>query len=141
MDMKLEVVVVPVSDVDVARDFYAEKLGFSVDVDIAVTEDYRVVQLTPPGSACSIVIQSRQPAGAPGMAPGSLQGLQLSVGDVHAARAELAGRGLEVGDVQVMDSGAPRAAREGDALDFVGFLFFKDPDGNGWGIQQMPGRA
>jgi catechol 2,3-dioxygenase-like lactoylglutathione lyase family enzyme len=140
MNMKLEVVVVPVSDVDAAKAFYADKLGFNVDIDVNVTDDYRVVQLTPPGSACSIVLQTRQPEGTPSMAPGSLQGLQLTVADVHAAREELAGRGVEVGEVQVVDAGSLRAPRAGDALDYVGFVFFADPDGNGWGIQQMPGR-
>ena len=137
MDYKLELIAVPVSDVDRAKSFYADKLGWGADHDHKVSDDVRFVQVTPPGSACSIAFGK----GVSPSEPGSLQGLQVVVDDVEAAHADLSGRGVEVGDVQVMDSGAPRAARDGDALDFVGFLFFKDPDGNGWGIQQMPGRA
>ena len=142
MNLYLEVVVVPVADVERAKAFYADTLGFSVDQDVAVTADYRVVQLTPPGSACSIVVQSRPPSGEVATEPGSLKGLQLCVGDLRSARAELAARGLEISDVQVMDpvAGGFRVAGDDDPLDFAGFAFFQDPDGNGWGIQQMPGR-
>jgi catechol 2,3-dioxygenase-like lactoylglutathione lyase family enzyme len=138
MDWRLEVVVVPVSDVDRAKEFYAETLGFEVDHDSEVGPGHRVVQLTPPGSGCSVVLQG---GGGAKMQPGSLQGLQLCVSDLRAAQAQLSDRGLDVGDVQVFDQGSPRPAREGETLEMTGFLFFSDPDGNGWGIQQMPRRG
>src|SRR5881394_98126 len=120
MQMKLELVAVPVSDVDRAKAFYTEKIGFHADHDHQVTDDLRFVQLTPPGSACSITIGT----GLSTMAPGSVQGLQLVVPDVEAARAELVERGVEVGDVQEFPWGR--------------FVFFSDPDGNGWAVQQIP---
>lgn len=132
MNWKLEVVPVPVTEVDRAKDFYAEKMGFNLDHDARTSDETRVVQLTPRGSACSIVIGT----GLSNMAPGSLQGLQLVVSDVHAARTELVERGVEASEVQVFDSGSFRSSREGDALDNVGFVFFSDPDGNGWAVQQ-----
>ena len=138
MEWTLEVVVVPVSDVERAKEFYSRLLGFRVDHDTEVAPGHRVVQLTPRGSGCSIVVQTGSGAR---MEPGSLQGLQLCVSDVRAAWAELAERGLDAGGVQVFEHGGPRPAREGDALDMAGFLFFKDPDGNGWAIQQMPDRG
>jgi catechol 2,3-dioxygenase-like lactoylglutathione lyase family enzyme len=137
MDWTLEVVVVPVSDVDRAKAFYADQVGFNVDHDSRVSEEMRVVQLTPPGSGCSIVLGK----GIADMQPGSLQGLQLVVADLPAARAELVERGVEVSEVQVFDSDGPRAARAGDALDNVGFVFFRDPDGNGWAVQQISARG
>jgi catechol 2,3-dioxygenase-like lactoylglutathione lyase family enzyme len=137
MDWTLEVVVVPVSDVDRAKAFYADQVGFKVDHDSRVSEEMRVVQLTPPGSGCSIVLGK----GIADMQPGSLQGLQLVVSDLHAARAELVERGVEVSEVQVFDVGGPRAARAGDELDNVGFVFFRDPDGNGWAVQQISARG
>ena len=141
MDLKLEVVVVPVSDVDRAKGFYADKLGFNVDHDTTLDDDSRLIQLTPPGSACSIAIGTVGPSGGKvDMPPGSLQGLQLVVSDLHAARADLVERGAEVSAVQVYDGGSLRPSREGDALDNVGFLFFSDPDGNGWTVQQISGR-
>lgn len=136
MNFRLEVVVVPVSDVDAAKAFYTEKLGFNVDVDTKVSETMRVVQMTPPGSACSVTIGT----GLAAMEPGSLKGLQLVVSDIRAAHALLAERGVEVGEVQVFEAGAPRPAREGDALDYAGFVFFNDPDGNGWALQQISAR-
>jgi catechol 2,3-dioxygenase-like lactoylglutathione lyase family enzyme len=139
MNWTLELVVVPVSDVDRAKAFYAEKLGFQADHDTRVSDEYRVVQLTPPGSACSIAIQTISPAG--GGSPGSYQGLQLVVSDLHAARAQLVERGVEASEIQVFDGSAFRPSREGDALDNVGFLFFSDPDGNGWAVQQISARA
>lgn len=140
MDLKLEVVVVPVSDVDRAKVFYAEKLGFSVDHDTTVTDEHRLIQLTPPGSACSIAIGTVGPSGQiVDMPPGFLRGLQLVVSDIHAARADLVERGVEVSAVQVYDRGSLRPSREGDALDNVGFFFFSDPDGNGWAVQQISG--
>jgi catechol 2,3-dioxygenase-like lactoylglutathione lyase family enzyme len=135
MELRLEVIVVPVSDVDRAKAFYSEKLGFNVDVDRQVSDDYRVVQLTPPGSACSIVVQSH---GGGLQAPSPIKGLQLVTHDLRATRAQLVERGADVGQVQVFADGAPRDARDDDDLDFAGFVFFDDPDGNGWAIQQMP---
>jgi catechol 2,3-dioxygenase-like lactoylglutathione lyase family enzyme len=131
----LEVVQVPVSDVDRAK--VSEKVGFNVDHDTRASDELRIVQLTPPGSGCSIVIGS----GLSDMEPGSLKGLQLVVPDIRAARAELAERGLEIGEVQVYGPDGLRPSRDGDALDHVGFAFFHDPDGNGWAIQQISARG
>lgn len=135
MNWTLEVVVVPVSDVDQAKTFYAEGLGFSVDHDTKVGEDVRIVQLTPPGSGCSIVIGK---GAVPDMPPGSLRGLQLVVSDIRAARAELAQRGVKVSEVQVLGE-SPNP--QDDPLDNVGFFFFNDPDGNGWAVQQISTRT
>jgi catechol 2,3-dioxygenase-like lactoylglutathione lyase family enzyme len=135
MNWTLEVVVVPVSDVDRAKAFYAERLGFNVDHDTRIDDQNRVVQLTPPGSGCSIVIGSGV---VPDMPPGSLKGLQLVVPDIHKARAELVQRGVEVGEVQVLGEN-PQPG--GDPLDNVGFVFFSDPDGNGWAVQQISARG
>jgi catechol 2,3-dioxygenase-like lactoylglutathione lyase family enzyme len=141
LDLRLEVVVVPVSDVDRAKAFYADKLRFNVDHD-TVTDAFRVVQLTPPGSACSIVIGTRGPsAGLVDMEPGILRGLQLVVSDLRAAHEDLVERGVGVSEVQVYDGGSLRPSREGDALDNVGFFFFSDPDGNGWAVQQISSRG
>jgi catechol 2,3-dioxygenase-like lactoylglutathione lyase family enzyme len=137
MNWTLEVVVVPVSDVDRAKDFYSEKVGFNVDHDTKINDMNRVVQLTPTGSGCSIVIGKGI---VPDMPPGSLKGLQLVVSDIHAARAELAERGVNVSEVQVAGESGFRPTREGDALDNVGFVFFSDPDGNGWAVQQISTR-
>ena len=135
MDWTLEVVCVPVSDVDRATEFYAETMGFALDHDTAVGSA-RIVQLTPRGSGCSIVL------GSTDMAPGSLRGLQLVVRDLRTARAELAGRGVEIGEVQVYDrDGTLRPARDDDALNNVGFAFFADPDGNTWSVQQIDART
>ena len=136
MNWTLEVVAVPVSDVDRAKTFYAEKLGFGVDHDLKISEEYRIVQLTPPGSGCSVVVGN----GVVDMPPGSLKGLQLVVKDIRAARARLVERGVEAGEVQVLGASGPRPAREGDDLDNVGFVFFSDPDGNGWAVQQISAR-
>ncbi len=136
MNWTLEVVVVPVSDVGRAKAFYAEKLGFEVDHDTKISDGYRVVQLTPPGSGCSVVLGK----GLVGMTPGSLEGLQLVVNDVRAARDQLLERGVEVGEVQLMGASGPRPAGEGEDLDNVGFVFFGDPDGNGWAVQQISAR-
>lgn len=136
MNWKLELVVVPVSDVECAKDFYAGKLGFEVDHDTSVGDDLRVVQLTPPGSACSIAIGT----GIAEMPAGSLQGLQLVVPDVGAARAELAERGVEVGEVQALVEGEWVDAAP-PYEDWNSFVFFKDPDGNGWAVQQGPARG
>jgi catechol 2,3-dioxygenase-like lactoylglutathione lyase family enzyme len=121
MEWKLELVTIPVSDVDRAKAFYVERAGFVADHDHLVTDGLRFVQLTPPGSACSIAIGT----GLTESPPGSAQ-IQLVVADVHAARAELLARGLEVGEVQIFDWGS--------------FVFFADPDGNRWAVQQVPSR-
>jgi predicted enzyme related to lactoylglutathione lyase len=122
MNWRLELVQVPVSDVDRAKAFYTEKAGFNADHDHQVSEEIRFVQLTPPGSACSIALGS----GLSDMKPGSVQGLQLVVSDINAAREELVERGVEVSELQVFDWGS--------------FVFFSDPDGNGWAVQEVPSR-
>jgi catechol 2,3-dioxygenase-like lactoylglutathione lyase family enzyme len=131
MDWKLEVVVVPVADVDRAKRFYSEQVGFVVDVDHRAGEQFRVVQLTPPGSACSITIGT----GLGDSRPGSVQGLQLVVPDIEAARAQLVERGVEVSEIQHFEDGV-RA--DGPGGDWNSFVFFSDPDGNGWAVQQKP---
>jgi predicted enzyme related to lactoylglutathione lyase len=123
MDWKLELVSVPVSDVDRAKAFYVEQAGFVADHDHTVNERTRFVQLTPPGSACSIAIGS----GLTDAEPGSVQGLQLVVSDADAAREQLAGRGVEITEVQDFPWGR--------------FAFFADPDGNRWAVQQIPARG
>jgi len=124
MDWKLEVVVIAVSDVDRAKQFYSEQLGFNVDVDNRMGASFRNVQLTPLGSACSVTIGT-------GLTPG----LQLVVGDIQAARAELVGRGVEVSAVQHLEEGV---WVEGPGGPWNSFLFFKDPDGNDWAVQEKP---
>jgi catechol 2,3-dioxygenase-like lactoylglutathione lyase family enzyme len=119
MDYKLELVALPVSDVDRAKAFYTDQVGFNADHDHRVSDDLRFVQLTPPGSACSIAIGT----GFTDMEPGSVRGVQLVVDDIEAARAELTGRGVEVGEVQELPGGK--------------FVFFSDPDGNGWSVQEI----
>ncbi len=131
MDWKLEVVVVPVTDVDRAKMYYSEQLGFMVDVDQAMGETFRVVQLTPPGSACSITIGK----GLSTSTPGSYQGLQLVVADIEAAHAELTGRGVEITPVRHMDNGEWIDGKGGE---WNSFFFFSDPDGNGWAVQEKP---
>ena len=121
-DMRIELIQVPVSDIDRAKAFYVDQVGFNADVDQQVNDQLRFVQLTPPGSACSIALTS----GAHQMAPGSIEGLQMVVEDAEASRAELAGRGVDVSDVQVFPWGS--------------FVYFKDPDGNGWALQAMTHR-
>jgi catechol 2,3-dioxygenase-like lactoylglutathione lyase family enzyme len=138
MNWTLEVVVVPVSDIDRAKAFYADKLGFNVDHDTKVSDEVRVVQLTPRGSGCSIVIGK---GFGVDMAPGSLKGLQLVVSDINAAHAQLVERGVEASEVQAIDGDTSRLTRGGDALDNVGFVFFSDPDGNGWAVQQISARG
>jgi catechol 2,3-dioxygenase-like lactoylglutathione lyase family enzyme len=134
MEWKLELVPIPVSDVDRAKAFYTERVGFQEDLDHSTGEEFRVVQLTPPGSACSIAIGT----GIVNTPPGSVQGLQLVVPDVEAARAELLERGAEVSEVQHFDGSAWRPGGGGD---WNSFAFFSDPDGNGWVLQQSPGRG
>jgi catechol 2,3-dioxygenase-like lactoylglutathione lyase family enzyme len=135
MNWTLEVVVVPVSDLDRANDFYAGQLGFAVDHDTKINDEVRIIQLTPPGSGCSVVIGK---GAVPEMPPGSLRGLQLVVADIKAAHAELSRRGVAVSDIQVLGEN-PRPVP--DPLDNVGFFFFTDPDGNGWAVQQISSRA
>lgn len=130
MDYKLEVVVVPVSDVDRAKQFYCDRVGFHLDVDHS-SGDFRVVQMTPPGSACSITIGT----GLVDSAPGSLKGLQLVVADIEAAQADLQSRGVDVSSIQHHD-GAGFA--EGKGEDWNSFVFFSDPDGNAWTVQESP---
>ncbi len=139
MNWTLELVVVPVSDVDRSKAFYEEQLGFNVDVDFSPNENFRVVQLTPPGSGCSIAIGT----GLAPMEPGSIQGLHLIVPDIWAAREQLIERGVDASEVQVFgEDGAPRAAAEGDEIvDYGGFVFFNDPDGNGWAVQHVSARG
>jgi predicted enzyme related to lactoylglutathione lyase len=122
MDWKLELVAIPVSDVDRAKDFYVNQAGFVADVDIEVGDGMRFVQLTPPGSACSIAIGK----GVTDAQAGSVQGMQMVVSDIRAAQAALAARGVDVSDVQEFPWGS--------------FVFFSDPDGNRWAVQQLPPR-
>jgi predicted enzyme related to lactoylglutathione lyase len=131
VDWKLELVVVPVSDVDRAKAFYTDQAGFNLDVDHRAGEDFRVVQLTPPGSACSITIMSGSPA------PGSLQGLHLVVSDIEAARAELVDRGTDVSDVFHFDAGGQTPGPDPERSDYGSFFSFSDPDGNGWMVQEV----
>ena len=134
MEWKLELVVVPVSDVDRSKAFYAERLGFNVDVDFQPNEHFRVVQLTPPGSACSITIGTGVSAG---MTPGCLKGLHLVVADIEAARAELVGRGVQVGEVIHFVDGSPVPGPDPARGDYNSFMPFEDPDGNGWMVQEV----
>jgi len=136
VDWKLEVVTIPVSDLDRTKDFYVEKLGFNADIDHTISDEIRLVQLTAPGSACSIHLGQN----GGGMTPGSLRGLFLVVSDLRAARDQLAERGVDVGEPQIFDEGTYRPAREGENLDLVGCVFFSDPDGNAWTVQQIPPR-
>lgn len=136
MNWTLEVVVVPVSDVDRAKAFYSEQLGFNVDHDTKISDAMRVVQLTPPGSGCSIVLGHGVVPDLP--PPGSYKGLQLVVPDIHKARAQLVERGVDVSEVQVLGDN-PRPVD--NPLDNVGFVFFNDPDGNSWAVQQISSRA
>ena len=135
MDWKLELIVVPVSDVDRAKAFYVEKAGFVLDVD-HVAGDFRVVQLTPPGSACSIALVRHTEGTA-----GSLQGLQLVVPDIDAARAELVGRGTEASEVFHFEAGGQVPGPDPGRAAYNSFLSFSDPDGNGWTVQEVPRAA
>jgi len=130
VDWKLEVIVVPVADVDRAKAFYTEKAGFNLDVDYSAGEDFRVVQLTPPGSACSITLMRNTDAA------GSIQGLQIVVSDIDAAWAELAGRGMDVSDIFHFEEGKQLPGPDPARADFNSFLSFSDPDGTGWMVQE-----
>jgi catechol 2,3-dioxygenase-like lactoylglutathione lyase family enzyme len=129
VDWKLELVIVPVSDVDRAKAFYMEQAGFNLDVDHRAGEDFRVVQLTPPGSACSITLMRNEAAG-------SLQGLHLVVPDIEAARAELLERGATASDVFHFGAAGQQPGPDPERTDFNSFLSFSDPDGNGWLVQE-----
>jgi catechol 2,3-dioxygenase-like lactoylglutathione lyase family enzyme len=124
VDWKLEVVILPAADVDRSKRFYSEQLGFNVDVDNRISDDFRIVQLTPPGSACSVTIGT-----------GLKAGLQVVVADIEAAHAELVGRGVEVSNVQHMEDGIWADGRGGP---WNSFFFFTDPDGNDWAVQEKP---
>jgi catechol 2,3-dioxygenase-like lactoylglutathione lyase family enzyme len=133
MDWKLEVVMVPVSDVDRAREFYGETLGFTVDVDHHPNDDFRVVQVTPPGSACSLTFGK----GVSPMEPGSLHGVHLIVRDIEAARDHLVERGVETGELHHYKDGQRLPGVDPEHSDYNSFLHFKDPDGNGWVVQEV----
>ncbi|MFE1177003.1 VOC family protein [Streptomyces sp. NPDC058773] len=136
MDWKLELVPVPVSDVERAKRFYSEQLGFAVDHDMSIGDEVRIVQLTPPGSGCSIVIGAG--SGVTEGSPGSLQGLQLVVSDIAAARAQLVEHGVAAGPVQHVEDGA---MADGPGGAWNSFVYFSDPDGNGWALQERPSRG
>lgn len=131
MDWKLEVVVIPVSDVDRAKAFYTENAGFNLDVDHRAGEDFRVVQLTPPGSACSITLMRNTGAA------GSVQGLHLIVSDIDAALGELAGRGTDVSQIFHFEDGGQVAGPDPQRSDYGSFFSFSDPDGNSWLVQEV----
>jgi len=133
MDWRLEAIVVPVADIDRARQFY-EQAGFHLDVDHRAGDSFRVVQLTPTGSAASIILLHDFGT------PGALQGLHLVVRDIDAARAELVSRGVAVSDVFHFEDGAPAAGADPGHGDYGSFLSFSDPDGNGWMVQEVPSR-
>jgi catechol 2,3-dioxygenase-like lactoylglutathione lyase family enzyme len=133
VDYKLEVVVVPVSDMDRAKAFYAEGCGFRLDVDHRAGEDFRVIQLTPPGSACSITLMRNGAAG-------TLQGLHLIVEDIGTAHREMTTRGVEVADVFHFEDGAEVPGPDPERADYGSFMSFSDPDGNGWLVQEVPSR-
>ena len=129
MDYKLELIPIPVADVDRAKAFYSDRVGFVVDVDHQPSEEFRIVQLTPPGSGCSIMVGK----GTITTAPGSVQGLQLVVEDIEAAHAELRARGLDIGPIRHFEDGEWFDGKGGR---WNSFAFFDDPDGNGWALQE-----
>ncbi|HEX9033341.1 MAG TPA: glyoxalase superfamily protein [Streptosporangiaceae bacterium] len=131
MDFKLELVVLPVTDIDRAKAFYLDKAGFRLDVDHRAGEDFRVVQLTPPGSACSVTLMRNASA------PGSVQGLHLVVSDIDVARKELTDRGMDVSDVFHFAEGGQAPGPDPQRASYNSFCSFTDPDGNGWLIQEV----
>jgi catechol 2,3-dioxygenase-like lactoylglutathione lyase family enzyme len=135
MDFKLELVLIPVSDIDRAKAFYTEKVGFSMDVDHQPNEEFRVVQMTPPGSACSITIGK----GITDAAPGSYRGTHLVVTDIEAARAELVERGVEVSEIRHLGPEGWEPGPDPSHTDFASFADFTDPDGNTWVLQERRG--
>src|SRR5881296_953876 len=132
VDLKLELVLIPVADVDRAKAFYVERAGFNLDVDHQASEEFRVVQMTPPGSACSITIGK----GITDAAPGSVRGTHLVVHDIEAARAELIERGVEVSEVRHLESGGWTPGPDPERRDYRSFADFSDPDGNTWALQE-----
>jgi catechol 2,3-dioxygenase-like lactoylglutathione lyase family enzyme len=137
VDWKLELVLLPVSDVDRAKAFYVDRVGFRLDVDHRAGDDFRVVQMTPPGSACSISVGT----GITDAAPGSVRGLHLVVGDIEAARAHLVDRGVDVDEVHHFEDGRRTPGPDRERSDYGSFLSFKDPDGNVWVVQEVGWRA
>jgi catechol 2,3-dioxygenase-like lactoylglutathione lyase family enzyme len=133
MDFKLELVLIPVSDVDRAKAFYTEKLGFNLDVDHQPSDEFRVVQMTPPGSACSITVG----IGLTTAEPGSYRGTHLVVKDITAARQQLTDRGVEISDVRHFDGTAWASGASPDHASYASFADFKDPDGNTWVLQEV----
>jgi catechol 2,3-dioxygenase-like lactoylglutathione lyase family enzyme len=133
MDLKLELIVIPVSEVDRAKTFYTEKLGFNEDVDTRVSDQMRVVQLTPPGSACSIGIGT----GITDAAPGSVRGLHLVVSDIEATRADLVQRGMDVSEIRHLESGTWVPGPDPQRRDYSSYADFSDPDGNTWVLQEV----
>ena len=132
MDFKLELILIPVSDVDRAKAFYTEQAGFTLDVDHRAGDDFRVVQLTPPGSACSVAVGT----GITDAAPGSGRGVHLVVADIEAARSELVDRGVEVGEIRHLASGVWGTGVDPGHADYNSFADFRDPDGNTWVLQE-----
>jgi catechol 2,3-dioxygenase-like lactoylglutathione lyase family enzyme len=136
MEFTIEVISVPVTDVDRAKEFYGTVCGFHVDLDQEVSPGVRIVQITPPGSRCSIALTQGMPSpGQPDMTPGSLQGVQICVTDIEAAHAELSGRGVDISPVQHVGAGG---WEPGKGETWNSFAFFSDPDGNGWVLQEAP---
>jgi catechol 2,3-dioxygenase-like lactoylglutathione lyase family enzyme len=133
MDLKLELIVIPVPEVDRAKTFYTEKLGFNEDVDTRVSDQMRVVQLTPPGSACSIGIGT----GITDAAPGSVRGLHLVVSDIEATRADLVQRGMDVSEIRHLESGTWVPGPDPQRRDYSSYADFSDPDGNTWVLQEV----
>ncbi|HYZ10389.1 MAG TPA: VOC family protein [Actinomycetota bacterium] len=136
MDYRLELVLIPVSDVDRAKAFYTEKVGFHLDVDHQPNEEFRVVQMTPPGSACSITIG----IGITDATPGSYRGTHLVVGDIESAREEMVGRGVEVSEIRHMGPEGWQPGPDPEHRDYNSFADFSDPDGNTWILQEVPSR-
>jgi catechol 2,3-dioxygenase-like lactoylglutathione lyase family enzyme len=136
VDYRLELILLPVSDVDRAKEFYTEKVGFHLDVDTSPKEDFRVVQMTPPGSACSVTIGT----GIIDTEPGSVRGLHLVVNDIEAARKELTGRGVEVSEIRHMGPSGWQPGPDPNHTDYNSFADFRDPDGNTWILQEVPSR-
>jgi catechol 2,3-dioxygenase-like lactoylglutathione lyase family enzyme len=132
MDFKLELVIMPVTDIDRAKAFYIDQAGFRLDVDYRAGEDFRIVQLTPPGSACSVTLMRNLDAA------GSVQGLHLVVTDIYEARAELAGRGMDVSEVFHFGEGGQVPGPDPERGRYNSYLSFSDPDGNGWMVQEVP---
>jgi catechol 2,3-dioxygenase-like lactoylglutathione lyase family enzyme len=131
-ELKLELVLIPVSDVDRAKTFYVEKVGFNLDVDARVSDEFRVVQMTPPGSACSITVGT----GITDAAPGSVRGTHLVVSDIEAARGGLLQRGVDVGEIRHLESGRWVPGPDPERRDYSSFADFSDPDGNSWILQE-----